>query len=449
MPDREVQKSMARVVRNCLVSNSHDVPNENIFYRLQHTRAELALGLLQRLVDIGSKGSEVFELLKIAWDATRLRNPNYETALINNDMEYYGFLLNLIFLALQFHVESSSRTAPEAVSKKPEVSTDLSVVLEIIKNVVAQGFRSLTICLHEEPQKCSPKDFAVLTAILQTALRVRDVDRIYEEISYHLTDMDSPRYATTLFSWSYKLTVEGDPIYGELSILFLLEMSCIPTMAEQMAADGVLMKLSTYRLMDILRQTQGCGPFDQVPRLYSIWHAGILPMCLNLVYYVGRAAPEVAAFLNQFQGQLRRASDAFSISHPPASGLVSPVKNSILRGNVKGITLGMASEACSLALLSVIFQKFREAGPSTGVDSQSIQELQWDSAQVKDDIEALLEKRTVLRARILPTNDKELALSRRAPTPNPSSTDPHTLLEEKIVKEFQKTLMCINGGDGG
>ncbi|PGH11133.1 hypothetical protein AJ79_05080 [Helicocarpus griseus UAMH5409] len=435
MPDREIQKSMARVVRHCLTSNTQTIPDESIFYKVQQVRAEFALALLQRLNDAGSKGAEVFELLGIAWDAIRFRNPSYECALLNDDTEYYGLLLNILFLALQFHVAGPSRSVPEAISKKPETSSDLSVVLEIIKVIVAQGFRSLTTYLHDEPQKCSPKDFAILTAILQTALRVKDADRIYEQASFHLADSDTPRYAVTLFSWSYQLTVEGDPVYGELSVLFLLELSCIPMMAEQMAADGILVKLSTFRLTDVLRQPHGCGPFDPIPRLFAIWNSGFLPLCLNLLYSVGRAAPEVAAFLNQFEGQLRRASASFSFSQP-TSQLASSQR-------VKRLSLGMATEACSLALISLIIKKFQDAGASAGVDSQNIQELKWDGSQVKDDIESLLEKRSVLRSRIVPTNEKELAMSRRGPTDRAS--DYQTQLEEKIVKELQTTVACLAG----
>ncbi|OAX83904.1 hypothetical protein ACJ72_01735 [Emergomyces africanus] len=442
MPDPEIQKSMARVVRQCLVSNSQTIPDEKIFYKVQQIRAEFALALLQRLSDAGSRGAEVFELLSVAWNATRFRNPSYETALLNNDTEYYGLLLNIIFLALQFHVAGHSRSKPEAVSRRPKISSDLSIVLEIIKVVVAQGFRSLTTYLHDEPQKCSPQDFAILTAILQTALRVKDADRIFEQASFHLADSNTPRYAATLFSWSYQLTVEGDPVYGELSILFLLELSCIPMMAEQMAADGILVKLSTFRLTDVLRQPNGCSPFDPIPRLYAIWNSGFLPLCLNLLYSVGRAAPEVAAFINQFEGQLRRASASFSFGPPTTASSLSS-NQPVLSQSAKRLSLGMATEACSLALISLIINKFRAAGASTGVDAQNIQELKWNGMQVKDDIESLLEKRSVLRSRIVATNEKELAMSRREPLDR--TTGCQTQLEERIVKELQTTVMCLTG----
>ena len=105
----------------------------------------------------------------------------------------------------------------------------------------------------------------------------------------------------------------------------------------------------------------------------------------------------------------------------------------------------MVSEAYSLALISYILTRFREAGASLGIDAQSIQELKWDKAQVKEDIEELLERKQNLRARIVATSEKELELSRQKPVDAASGAQ--SRLEEKIVSELKATLACL-GGDG-
>jgi nuclear pore complex protein Nup188 len=436
MPDQEVQKSMALVVSNCLTANSRFVPQEAIFDKLQQSRVEFAVALLQRLVEVEAKGSEVFSLLGVAWDSMRDRGLTYENALIQDDTEYYRALLNVLFLALQCHVDGPTRQTPGVLSKKPEVSSDLTIVGEVVKVVVAQGFKFLTTYLHDEPQRCSPKDFATLTAIFQTALRVRNVDRIYEQLVFHIEDNDTARYATTLFSWSDQLTVEGDPIYGELSVLFLVELSSLPMLAEYLAVESVLMNLSTSRLTNVLGQPKGCGPFDSIPRLYAIWTDGMLPLCLNLLYHVTRAASEVAVFLNQFEGQLSRASESFAGVHAPLANAQSP----------KRICSAMASEAYSLSLISFILDRYREAGPSAGVDGYAIQELKWDKAQLKEDIQDLLGRRPSLRSRIVATNEKELELAKQKPL-NASISGAENRLEEKIVGELSSALACLTGGE--
>lgn len=433
MPDREIQRSMAVVARHCLEANSRGVPPEAIFERIQQTRVDFAQALLQRLVQVESRGSEVFAMLEVTWKAILSRHSTYEDALISDDTEYYRSLLNVLFLALQFHLETSR--APPTAQNKVVVSSDLTVVVEIVQTIVAQGFKSLTTYLHEQPEKCTPKDFGVIIAILQSALHVKDADRLYEHITYHIEDSDTARHATTLFSWADQLLLEGDPVYGDLSMSILVKMSNVPMLSEHIAVEGVLMKLSTCRLTNLLRQPKGFGPFDPVPRLYSIWTAGFLPLCLNLLYHVVRTAPEVVAFLNQFEGQLNRATEVFASPHAGTS--VSAAS--------QYISLTMASEAYSLALISFILDGFRQAGPSAGLDPQSIQELKWDKTQVKDDIEALLSRREILRARIVPTTDKETEWSRQKPVVANSKAT--TRLEEKVVAELTTALACLSGDE--
>lgn len=431
MVDREVQKSMALVVRNCLQANTESVPQEAIFERIQQTRVEFAQTLLQRLVEVGCRGAEVFSLLDVVWEALRARHATYEDALINDDTEYYRSLLNVLFLALQFHLDGPSRAAPETLSKKAEVSSDLSLVGEVVQTVVAGGLKTLTTYLHDQPGKCTPKDFAIITAILQTCLQVKNSDRIYEHIVFHIEDKDVARHAISLFSWADQLLVDGDPVYGELSISFLVKLSTLPMLAEYLAVEAVLMRLSTCRLTTILQQPKGNGPFDPIPNLYSIWAGGILPLCLNLLYHVVRAAPEVSAFINQFENQLNRASESFATGHTMVGSVPT----------ARRISYSMACEASSLALISFILDRFREAGASAGVEAQSIQELKWDRTQVKEDIEELLERRQNLRAQITPTTEKEVELARQKPINAASGAE--NRLEEKIVSELSAALFSL------
>ncbi|KAJ5950469.1 uncharacterized protein N7479_008882 [Penicillium vulpinum] len=434
MPDTEVRKSMALVAQNCLNANINTGPPEAIFERIQQTRVDFAQALLQRLVEVHARGAEVFQLLEITWKALRARHLTYEDALIHDDTDYFRSLLNVLFLSLQFHLDSPSRSAPEAINKKAEVSSDLTVIVEVVKTVVAQGFKSLTTYLHDEPEKCTPKDFAIIIAILQTALQVKNADRLYEHIVYHIEENDTARHATTLFSWADQLAVAGDPVYADLSISILVKMSTLPLLAEHLAVEAVLMKLSTCRLTNILTQKKSFGPFDPVPRLYAIWTGGFLPLCLNMLHSVMRTAPEVAAFLNQFESRLTRATEAFS-THTAVSSVPTS----------KWISLSMISEAYSLSLISFILDRFREAGASAGVDAQAIQDLKWDRMQVKEDIEELLSRRASLRARIVATNEKEVEWSRQKPVDSTSGAE--NRLEERVVSEMKAAITCL-GGEG-
>jgi len=433
MPDYAIQKSMAVVAQNCLEANTRSMPPEPFFEEVQQDRVDFAQALCQGLVQVNARGAEAFALLEAVYKALRNRHTTYEDALISNDTDYYRSLLNVLFLALQFHLDKPSRSSPETLSKPAKLSNDLTLIVEIVKVIVAQGFKSLTTYLHEEPEKCTPKDFAIIVAILQSCLQVKNSERLHEHITYHIQDNDVARHATTLFSWADQLAVAGDPIYGELSLSILVKLSTLPMLAEYLAVEAVLMRLSTCRLSNGLRQPKGLGPFDPIPRLYTIWSGGFLPLCLNLLYNVIRTAPEVAAFLNQFEGQLNRASECFSIGHPTASAGASS----------QWISLSMASEAYSLALITFMLDRFREAGPSAGLDAQSIQELKWNKAQVKEDIEELLSRRSTLRGRIVATTEKEAEWSRQKPLDQASGAE--NRLEEKVLGELSAAVACLGG----
>ena len=433
MPDTEVRKSMALVAQSCLKANISSGPPEAIFERIQQARIDFAQALLQRLVEVNARGAEVFQLLEITWKALRARHMTYEDALINDDTEYFRSLLNVLFLSLQFHMDGPSRSAPEAINKRAEISSDLTVVVEVVRTIVAQGFKSLTTYLHDEPDKCTPKDFAIIIAILQTALQVKNADRLFEHIVYHIEENETARHATTLFSWADQLAVGGDPVYAELSVSILVKMSSLPLLAEHLAVEAVLVKLSTCRLTNILTQPKSFGPFDPVPRLYAIWTGGFLPLCLNMLYSVMRTAPEVAAFINQFESRLIRAQEAFS-GHATAAPSAP---------NSKWISLSLVSEAYSLALITFILGRFREAGASAGFDANSIQDIKWDKVQVKEDIEELLRRRPALRARIVATSEKEVEWSRQKPLSSTSGAE--NRLEEKVVHEMKSAIACLGG----
>jgi nuclear pore complex protein Nup188 len=148
-----------------------------------------------------------------------------------------------------------------------------------------------------------------------------------------------------------------------------------------------------------------------------------------------RTAPEVAAFINQFESRLIRAQEAFSSGHATAA---PPTAS-------KWISLSMVSEAYSLALITFILGRFREAGASAGIDATAIQEIKWDKDQVKEDIEELLRRRPALRARIVATSEKEVEWSRQKPLSSTSGAE--NRLEEKVVNEMQAAITCLGGED--
>ena len=438
---------MAVAVTDSLKANAENNLPEAIFERLSQSRADLAFTLLERLTEQKSVEEEVKNIMPVAWNTLRTLNPNLGSALDSEDADYYRMLLKILYLSLQAHTSPTSSTSPidlNASIANPSIqpwstgpTSTIQITLEILTSIVAHGFRSLTIILHDSSTPVQPSDFALITAILRSSLQIPGVSRNTAHLISAFSDSQSARCASTLLSWSDQLATTGDPIYGELSILFLLEMSTVPALAESLAVEGVLSHILSTNLIRML-QTRSFGPFDQPARMYSIWARGILHLLLNLLHAVGPPlAAEIAAALNNFPYQLARASNAFGTN--PTAFTNDP--------NAGYIMLSMASEAHTLALITTILQTIREAGPSAAVVSSEVEEIKWDRAQVKEDVDGWLQRRGSLRERIVAGNEKEEAWSRQKPVKTDSGSA--NKLEEKVVEEMTGVagLLGVSGGE--
>jgi nuclear pore complex protein Nup188 len=412
-------------------------PPEEIFSRLSQTRADFAIVLAQRLIQANSTVPEMQGLLNTIWDTIRALRGSFDRAVPDGDVLYYRSLLKLLFLAIRIHAEAKQQEIAanlRASKRMAQTSAIAPVIMDIIKHVVAIGIRELASVIHDSPANSSPEDLALITGILQSCLRIPGIEFCHPQIVNMLTQAAVPRLAVTLFSWSDSLAIDGDPIYGELSMLFLLELSSIPLMAEQLAIDGVLGHLASANITSYLRRG-GVGPFAEsagLQRCYSIWARGILPFLLNLLDAVQASlAIEISLFLAQFPNLLKQSEQ--SLDAPETNRIIA-------RGTVKYITLTMCSEVHSMALLSFILNGFRE----TLKGSVDIPEVKWDAAGVLENVEFWLGSRALLRERLLPMGEREMEMRRKS---EGGAQGAVSKLEEKVSIELEGIRDVLNGGD--
>lgn len=433
--DAKFQSMMISTVVNCLQSNATSQLPEAIFERLKTSRAELAFTLLQRLIELKSSDVKLRDIFPVAWDTLHTHQFDVGLGLTGDNADYYRILLKILCLSLSAHtfgIEADNLYSDRDASASPST---IEKVLDVIGVVVARGFRSLTTLLHEDSTRIVPSDFALLIAIFRTSLRIpgmgKHTTRLVEEFSSNQT----ARCACALLSWADQLAIDNDPVYGETSISFLLELSSIQALAESLAVDGILTRISSANLIKHLRQDDGVGPFDTPYRLYDIWSRGILPLLLNLLHGVGApVAIEIAASLNSFPGQLSRASRAFEGKQISSA---NPIAGAI--------TFNMVSEAQTLAVITSVLDTFREAGPSVGIDIHQLKEIGWARIQVRDDIDSLLQRRSVLRDSLFPLNEREEEWVRQPPLWRDSSAE--NRFEEKVVGELRTIIDILGGGE--
>ncbi|EXJ80105.1 hypothetical protein A1O3_08391 [Capronia epimyces CBS 606.96] len=446
--DREIQKKMAYIVQCCLRANCQLYPAEAIFDSVFQTRADLSIVLLGELVAAGARGSEFTGLLKPSWDAVRFRNGSYEKAIINDDLTYWRSTLYILLMAISFHVNKKRRptTVPGTSTAVITLDHANTTFLEIMTQIVADGFKSVVTALQEQKQSklntkstdtsdsVGPRDMSLLLTLAQGILRLPTLSQFSVELSERISSSGVASSCVLLYTWSHILIrpeFDKEPRYGLFSVQMLASLSSLAGVAEELAIEGVLSRFLTSKTTDSLQRVPGgVSHVDSRPTcgvLYKIWATGFLPICLNLVHAVGAAiAPEISSFLNQFTNQLVRASTSFMLS-PQTRADGTDV-----------LTLALASEAATLALLSRILASYREAGASAAVDPLTIPPLKgYDEHRkaIAEDIRDVLALKEVSRRTMtVPTDERERSLQ---------SSKEGDKLDRKIVKELKMALAAL------
>jgi nuclear pore complex protein Nup188 len=373
--NQAVAKQMRQVAKQCLESNQRAQPPENIFAVLAHSRANLALTLLQRL-DSSLLPKDISELLSlISSTINGVENPWSKA-----QIAYFRTLLKILFVILRGAKHSTHAASQKPTSQEtPAAVTQL--VLTILDRVVARSFRTLASLVHEPDAATTPEDLALITAIQQACLSVPGIEQCQLQVLNIMSSHDILQVATSLFSWSDRLADKGDPVYGELALLLLLGLSALPALAEQLACDGLLGHLTSANLAGFMRRAN-VSPFTDnagAARCYAIWAKGILPLLLNVLGALGATiAPEVAFVLNQFPNLLK--SSVERLEAPGQSRTAS-------QDAPHFVALVAVSEVHSLAMLTRVLAALRVN------NSRDIPEVVWDAGAVLENVEFWLASR--------------------------------------------------------
>ena len=427
--NQKIAKHMLQVAEKCLEANQASQGPQNIFLRITQARADLSLTLLQRLSDSFLLPKDVSKLL-IAVSAAL---GSIENPFGRDQIRYFRALLKVLYVVLRgaTHAGDSGGAGKQPTSSDAPVALT-QLVLNILDRIVAQGFRTLVTLAHEPDQPTEPQDMALITAILQACLSVPGLDECQPQILNIMASTDVLHAASSLFSWADKLADKGDPVYGELALLFLLELSALSVVSEQLACDNLLSHLTSANLAGFLRRPNVSPLSDNAgaTRCYGIWAKGVLPILLNMLTALGATvAPEVAFVLNQFPNLLRASVERFEA--PGASRTVSR------RDAPQHITLLAVSEVHSLALLTRVLAALRVS------NNRDIPEVAWGAAPLLENVEFWLSSRKVLRERLLPLGSRE-ADWRATKTPEGSGCE--NKLEMKVVAQLESVRDVLSDG---
>jgi nuclear pore complex protein Nup188 len=135
------------------------------------------------------------------------------------------------------------------------------------------------------PMLVGPRDLSLLLSLLETVLRLPLIPKIISQLSDICTSSGMIESCLLLFSWSHVLPRSTAPDKTASSLIHAdLSLSSLPLVAEELAVEGVLNRLSTARIIHVLQSCPGGvllldNRGAQYQELYTIWSTGILPLC--------------------------------------------------------------------------------------------------------------------------------------------------------------------------
>ncbi|KAI2638291.1 nucleoporin subcomplex protein binding to Pom34-domain-containing protein [Xylaria nigripes] len=429
-----LKKQSLQVAQQCLEANQESQSHDQVFERLAESRVNLALMLVQRVVQSTPSAGDIAQLLNALWSTVS----SYQDPYTKQNITVYRTLLRLLYVALRALVRSYGQTDLNASVRDSQGNSITSVtvsqtVLGILDLVVSKGFRTLVTLIHDSDTVISSSDLVIVNAILQACLCVPGMDQSQTQILNIMATHDVVQAAVSLYSWADKLAEQGDPVYGEIALLFLLELSALPLVAEQLACDGLLDHITTSNLASHLRRPN-VSPFaDSVglQRCYSIWAKGIVPILLNMLSALGATiAPEVAYVLNQFPNLMQASIDRFE----------TPGDDRRRDQRHTALTPLSVSEIHCLALITQVLGALRAN------NARDIPAVGWDSAALLENVDWWIDHRKVLRDKLVALGPREVEWKLMPASDADQKRGSENRLEAKIIEQLETVRLVLNEG---
>ncbi|KAF3912933.1 hypothetical protein AA313_de0209790 [Arthrobotrys entomopaga] len=296
--------ALLKIVTDALQASISEATPPSISVLLNTKRTSLAFSLFRRLETIKLPDPQTATLfitvLDAVWQVVAAVESDFLQSLSKGGDENTRNLLRLLYTALRATHRTNHEPSPKLIY----------LLVGVFDLAVGRAFKSLANGAYESSTTANAGDMLIVIGVMQTILSFNGLEPIHEHLVTHLSNHGTIRVATILFTWASKL-VEAptepnaipDPLYGEISIMFLVKLSTLPILAEQVALNSVFNSLSEGDLAMKIQAGQLLP--TTTPRLHNIWSKGFLPLLLNVLFALKtRIAPEIGMFLRSFNRQI-------------------------------------------------------------------------------------------------------------------------------------------------
>ncbi|ODQ66820.1 hypothetical protein NADFUDRAFT_6940, partial [Nadsonia fulvescens var. elongata DSM 6958] len=295
--DSKLLTALEPVSRVCLTINAKYGIVAPILEEIYDIRLKVSFLTIHKLFRSNPKSvvaDDYQSTLYYAW--TLLESPEIEfiSSISGSRKTSYKSLLKIIILLLDL-----IKTTENASVRKFSL---LQIVSSILETVVANGSRALIESIYDLNEEDKVEDMIHIISILRKCLAIPESKTLFANFSRQIAESGCLNLVLSLFSYSEQLLINGDCVYGELTLLFLLELSTIESVAEQLVVGGIFGSLSDSPIAKSIQD----GNIEPTTRLHNIYTKGMLPIVLMLLRQLGgRVMPEVLTFMNFYSAQIK------------------------------------------------------------------------------------------------------------------------------------------------
>ena len=279
------------LAKACLEANIAEAKMHTLLRATMADRANLAFSMIGN-PSLDVKHEEVKTILRLAFTALVAPELAFFDALADGKFDLARPLLRVLLTCLKRFEKVKDRSS--------------ALLLDIFEALVAKAATRLFNRARVQPDEDVADMINIIIAIGQEVVDLCTNDAIFSEFCNKLMDHNSLEAAVRMYATSHQALINDQPIFAELSLLYMVTLAPAPRVPEQLAVARILAFIMESPISSILQSTDFRTPHSHV--LHRVWTRGVLPIIFNLLQSLGsRILHDAVAFLRLYEHQIQSA----------------------------------------------------------------------------------------------------------------------------------------------
>lgn len=281
------------------------------------------------------------------------------------------------------------------------ISEHFNLLENIFELVVARGTNLILISVQNDVYRSKTrKDNAatdvnaqldslqLILSITKVFMKMKASESLKYEFSSAIESNSTIRSLLNLYSFSHSITVDGEHIFAQLSLMFIQDLMSMDALARSFVDNGLLLVLIESLISKPI--IEGGITIMTAPHYHRIWTNGILPILLVTLQKLGPLAlPAVCYNLKFFSKQIETCTESWSRD-------ASSIR----------VTTALVSETSQILLLYKMLTALLESAVASlpGLDTEENRE------EFVECLNNLLKHPKFLSSRVAPSSQEELRI---------------------------------------